>query len=130
MKSAWKQFVGVGALALVFSLGAPDLHAAGSPALQGYGQGPYGRPGPGGPGGPGGWDAPPQELRDAARQGYSDGIQGARRDVENHRPPNVNNRDEYRHPNVPGNVRRDYRNGFRRGYNVAMQHLINGGGRY
>jgi hypothetical protein len=28
---------------------------------------------------------------------------------------------------VPPSVRRDYRDGFRRGYNVAMQHILGGG---
>ncbi len=102
------------------------LGGTGFAAAQQYGpQGPppgYGQ----GPGG--GWDAPPQEFRDIQRQGFRDGIEGARKDVDNHRRPNVNNRDEFRHPNVPGSARRDYRDGFRRGYNVAMQHMLGGGG--
>ncbi len=69
-----------------------------------------------------GWDAPPGELRDIQRQGYLDGLQGAQRDYENHRIWNVNNRDEYRHPHVPGNVRGDYRNGFKKGYYAAVAH--------
>ncbi len=74
----------------------------------------------------GGWDTPPQEFRDIQRQGYHDGIEGARKDVDNHRRPNVNNRDEYRHPHVPPSARADYREGFRRGYDTAMQHMLNG----
>ena len=74
----------------------------------------------------GGWDAPPNEFRDFARRGFRDGMEGARRDLENHRRPNPNNRDEYRHPSVPREVRRDYRMGFTRGYNMAMQHAFNG----
>ncbi len=69
------------------------------------------------------WDAPPQEFQEYARRGFQDGIEGARRDVENHRRPTPNNRDEFRHPNVPGQFRRDYRDGFRRGYTVAMEHM-------
>ena len=76
--------------------------------------------------GPGGWDAPPQEFRDAQRQGFHDGIEGARHDVDNHRRPDVNNRDEYRHPHVPRSLRDDYREGFRRGYDVAMRHMLAG----
>jgi hypothetical protein len=71
----------------------------------------------------GGWDAPPRELRDVQRQGFLDGIQGARRDVDNHRRPDVNNRDEYRNPSVPRGAWEDYRQGFRRGYETAMAHL-------
>jgi hypothetical protein len=69
-----------------------------------------------------GWDAPPGELREFQRQGYLDGLQGAERDFQNHRIWNVNNRDEFRHPHVPGNVRGDYREGFKRGYYAAAAH--------
>ena len=77
--------------------------------------------------GPGGWDGPPQQYNDAQRRGFHDGIEGARKDFDNHRPPNVNNRDEYRHPSVPGALRHDYRVGFREGYNVGVRHLMGGG---
>jgi hypothetical protein len=77
-----------------------------------------------------GWDAPPQELRDFQRRGYVDGVQGAQRDFENHRIWNVNNRDEFRHPHVPGNVRGDYREGFKRGYYVTVHHFQDGRGSY
>ncbi|MGA2217846.1 MAG: hypothetical protein ABSG51_07160 [Terracidiphilus sp.] len=70
-----------------------------------------------------GWDAPPAEFREIQRQGFHDGIEGARKDFDNHRPPNVNNRDEYRHPHVSPSAREDYREGFRRGYDAAMRHL-------
>jgi hypothetical protein len=76
--------------------------------------------------GQGGWDVPPQEFRDIQRQGYHDGIEGARKDFDNHRRPDVNNRDEYRHPHVPASARDDYREGFRRGYETAMSHMMNG----
>jgi len=86
------------------------------PPPQGYGQGPGG-----------GWDMPPQEFRDIQRQGFHDGIEGARHDFDNHRRPNVNNREEFRHPHVPPSARRDYRDGFRRGYDVGMSHLLGPG---
>ncbi|MGA9669167.1 MAG: hypothetical protein WBQ94_08165 [Terracidiphilus sp.] len=70
------------------------------------------------------WDAPPGEFREIQRQGFHDGIEGARKDFDNHRAPNVNNRDEYRHPHVSPSARDDYREGFRRGYDVAMHHLM------
>jgi hypothetical protein len=82
---------------------------------------------PPGYGGPGGWDAPPGEFGDAARRGFHDGLEGARKDYENHRAPNVNNRDEYRHPNVPKHDRRDYRMGFQRGYDAGVRHMMSGG---
>lgn len=75
----------------------------------------------------GGWDAPPQEFQDVQRRGFHDGIEGARKDVDNHRRPDVNNRDEYRNPPVSRRERRTYRDGFRRGYDQAMSHLMGGG---
>jgi len=76
-----------------------------------------------------GWDAPPGELRDFQRRGYLDGVQGAERDYENHRIWNVNNRDEFRHPQVPGNVRGDYRDGFKKGYYATVAHYQGAGPR-
>ena len=109
------------ALTLALMGGSAVAHAQYGPPQGGPPPGAYGQ-------GPGGWEAPPQEFRDVQRQGFHDGIEGARKDFENHRRPNVNNRDEFRHPNVPGNLRHDYRDGFRRGYNVGVQHIYNGGG--
>jgi hypothetical protein len=74
------------------------------------------------------WDTPPQEFRDIQRQGFHDGIEGARKDYDNHRRPDVENRDEYRHPHVAPSARQDYREGFRRGYETAMDHLMNNHG--
>ena len=69
------------------------------------------------------WDAAPSDFRDAQRQGFHDGIEGARKDFDNHRAPNVANRDEFRHPHVSRDLREDYREGFRAGYDRAMSHL-------
>lgn len=71
----------------------------------------------------GGWDMPPPELQDVQRRGFRDGIIGAQRDFDNHRRPDPNNRDEYRHPNVPRNLWDAYQDGFRRGYARAVAHL-------
>ena len=101
-------------IAMALALPAIPMHAQYGPPPNAYGQGPGG-----------GWDAPPQAYRQYQRQGFQDGIEGARKDVENHRQPNVNNRDEYRHPNVPGQFRHDYRDGFRHGYDSGMRHLLN-----
>ncbi len=86
-----------------------------APPPPGYEQGAYPQ---------GQWDAPPQEFRDAERRGFHDGIEGARRDVDNRRQPNVNNREEYRHPRVDRSMRREYREGFRRGYDTAVRHMM------
>lgn len=71
------------------------------------------------------WDAPPDEFRSEIQQrGFRDGIEGARKDFENHRSPDVNRRDEYRHPqNVPGGLRNQYREAFRRGYEVGVRRM-------
>jgi len=74
------------------------------------------------------WDAVPDEFDVLRRQGFHDGIEGARRDYGNHRRPDVDNRDEYRHPNLPPEQREAYREGFRRGYQVGMNHQM--GNRY
>ena len=84
---------------------------------------PQGPPPPGYGQSQGGWDAPPAEFREFQRKGFHDGVEGARKDFDNHRPPNVDNREEYRHPDVPHDMRHDYRDGFRRGYDSAMHHL-------
>ena len=95
---------------------------------QNYGPPP---PPPGyGQGGGGGWENAPQEFREIQQRGFHDGIEGARKDFQNHRPPNVNNRDEYRHPGVSGPDRHDYRESFRRGYQVGVQHIYGRGPRY
>jgi hypothetical protein len=85
----------------------------------------YAQPGPPPPGygEHGGWDNAPSEFNDAQRRGFQDGMVGARKDYENHRQPNVNNRDEYRHPNVPKDLRHNYREGFERGYDAGVRHL-------
>ncbi len=81
----------------------------------GYGQGPA-------------WDAPPAEFRAAQQRGFHDGVEGARKDFQNHRRPDVNNRDEYRNPKfIAPPDRRDYRDGFRRGYAVAVRHMYGPG---
>ncbi len=96
------------------AMGAQRVRAEGAAPAQGYGQG-QGR-----------WDVPPRELNSIQQQGYRDGIEGARKDYDNHRQPNVENRDEYRHPSVRGAQREAYRDGFRRGYSRAMDHLMGG----
>jgi hypothetical protein len=110
-------YVSVAALAAVTVFAVPHARASATPvahalAAQAYGQGQ--EP----------WAVPPADLQGAEQQGFHDGIEGARKDAENHRPPNVNNRDEYRHPSVSHRDRRAYRQGFRRGYRVGVEHLM------
>jgi hypothetical protein len=72
------------------------------------------------------WESPPAELDEVSRHGFHDGIEGARKDYDNHRRPDVNNRDEFRHPHVPERDREAYRRGFERGYQVGVDHLYHG----
>jgi hypothetical protein len=64
------------------------------------------------------------------RRGFQDGMDGARKDYDNHRRPDPNNRDEYRRPNVPDQLQREYREAFRRGYQQAMTQLTGGHDRH
>lgn len=73
--------------------------------------------------GPGGqWQAP-ERYNDIERRGFQDGIVGAQRDFGNHRRPDPANRDEYRHPDVPFQLAHEYREGFRRGYEMEALRL-------
>jgi hypothetical protein len=74
------------------------------------------------------WDEAPAEFREVQRRGFSDGVEGARKDFQNHRRPDVENRDEYRNPKfIAPPDRHDYREGFRRGYDVGVQHIYGRG---
>jgi hypothetical protein len=70
-----------------------------------------------------GWEEPPGEFNEAQRRGFHDGVEGARRDRDNGRRPDVDNRDEYRSPHIEPELREAYRAGFRRGYETAAAHL-------
>lgn len=71
------------------------------------------------------WEMPPGEFNEIQRRGFHDGIEGARRDYGNHRNPDVDNREEYRHPDLPREASEVYRAAFRRGYEQAASHLWN-----
>ena len=102
------------AVAVALFAGTGSLFAAPAPAPSApapfFGQGPD-------------WNTPPGEYNEFRRMGFHDGIEGARKDFENHRPFTPENRDEYRHPHVPRNVYHDYREAFREGYHRAVQNL-------
>ena len=70
------------------------------------------------------WATPPPEWQAVQQKGFHDGVRGAYKDAQNRRPPNVDNRDEYRNPDVPHRDRRAYREAFRRGYWTGVQHLM------
>ena len=61
------------------------------------------------------------------RRGFQDGMFGADRDFQNHRRPDVNNRNEYRDPDrIPGWGQQEYREGFRRGYYQRVRQIYGG----
>jgi hypothetical protein len=68
-------------------------------------------------GGPGG------QVR---QQGFREGVAGAIKDFGNHRRPDPDNRDEFRHPPVPYAAQDAYRDGFQRGYRWGMSQLMGG----
>ena len=76
------------------------------------------------------WDQPPSEFKEMEKRGFHDGVQGAMKDYDHHRFPDVERRSEYRHPHVEPSLREDYRKGFRRGYDDAMKHLMATNGRH
>ncbi len=85
---------------------------SGEPAWENHGQ-------------PGRW-APPERFNEWQRRGFQDGAEGARRDHDNNRRPDVANRDEYREPRVPREFWHDYREGFRRGYEMSAAQIWGG----
>lgn len=74
-----------------------------------------------------GYDYPTEFTRDLQRNAFRAGADGARHDVQNHRRPDVNNRDEFR--NYRGPERRAYRQAFARGYQYYFARLQNPGPR-
>jgi hypothetical protein len=70
------------------------------------------------------WDEPPEEFREAQRKGFHEGVEAARHDVERHNHKDADDHDAYRHPHVERDLRNDYREGFRRGYETAMRHMM------
>src|ERR1035437_2078574 len=92
-------------------LGTARAHGAtGTPSAAAYGQ-------------ERGWDAPPEQLNETERRGFRDGLEGAHKDFDNHRRPDVNNRDEYKNPDVKRELKDAYREGYRRGYERAVSHF-------
>jgi len=70
-----------------------------------------------------GWDVPPAELDEVTRHGFHDGVEAARSDYKDHKQPDLNRHETYRHPDLPEKDREAFRRGFERGYRVATDHL-------
>jgi len=69
------------------------------------------------------WDEPPGEFREVQKQGFHEGVEAARHDFERHNHKDADDHDAYRHPHVERSLRDDYREGFKRGYEMAKQHM-------
>jgi hypothetical protein len=63
---------------------------------------------------------PPVDFSAIAQQGFHDGFEAAQRDIENNRPPRLQQHPRFRNPPVPPQAFEDYRHGFREGYQRAM----------
>ena len=70
------------------------------------------------------WMQPPPEFREMQQQGFHAGVQAAIKDYDHHRDPDLERHREYVHPKVDRSYLPDFRDGYRRGYNDAMKHLI------
>jgi len=64
---------------------------------------------------------PPPEFNAAAQQGYHDGIDAARHDINHGMPPDVRRHPRFRNPPVPPPAFEEYRNGFRAGYDRSFR---------
>jgi hypothetical protein len=58
----------------------------------------------------------------AWHSGFHDGIEAARHDMDARRPPDPDRHDNFRHPDLPREERADFREGFRRGYQMVYDH--------
>lgn len=76
------------------------------------------------------WLQPPAEFKEAQREGFHAGVEAAVKDYDHHRFPDVDRRKEYRHPKIDPAFREDYRQGFRRGYDDAIKHLMKTNGQH
>lgn len=65
---------------------------------------------------------PQGQWSDAWHHGFHEGAEAARRDLRENRRTDMDDHDQYRHPNVPREMRRDFREGFARGYHMVMEH--------
>lgn len=72
------------------------------------------------------WGEPPNDYRDAQRQGFHEGMEAARRDMQNGHRRDADDHQMYKHPPVDGDeARRDFREGFKEGYRRAVEHMRN-----
>ena len=75
---------------------------------------------------PGDWQPvePPGQWSRAWHSGFHDGMVAARHDIDDHRPPDPSRHDNFRHPDLARVDRPDFREGFRRGYQMVYDHFM------
>jgi len=71
---------------------------------------------------------PPPEFSQIAQNGFHDGVEAARHDINHGLPPDVNRHPRFRNPHVPPPAIEDYRHGFREGYRRAFRNGPSGPG--
>jgi len=62
---------------------------------------------------------PPGNWSNAWHNGFHDGAVAAHHDINAGRPPDPHRHADFRHPDLPPGQRRDFRQGFRRGYQMV-----------
>jgi hypothetical protein len=67
-------------------------------------------------------DEPQGNWSQAWHSGFHDGIEAAHHDIDAHRPPDPDRHDKFRHPDLPRDERGEFREGFRRGYQMVYDH--------
>lgn len=67
---------------------------------------------------------PQGQWTDAWHHGFHEGVEAARHDLREGRHPDMDDHQQYRHPNVPRELRRDFREGFARGYHMVVEHSM------
>ena len=73
------------------------------------------------------WDDMPGDFSEFRRNGFREGLAAAQQDYDNQRRPDPERHEQFRHPAVPYQSADEFREGFRRGYDVATRHLYPNG---
>lgn len=77
-----------------------------------------------GPPPPGAWQPmePQGNWSHAWHSGFHDGVIAAEHDIDGRRSPDPSRHDNFRHPDLPRYQHPDFRDGFRRGYQMVYDH--------
>ena len=67
---------------------------------------------------------PQGQWSQAWHQGFHEGVDAARHDLDAGRHPDPEHHEKFRHPDVGPELRHDFREGFRHGYNMVVEHRM------